>query len=154
MEGSKTITTEITLKAVIDRMKDHVFYLGEAVKATPQLMEIGAKLQASADEDPILKDFISDSTSIVANLLSRVLGLTTYTNSGTAVTFTTSSPANTPDINAQLKDYIVNFMATYVLEAWLNLSKPDEAARFKEIRNRLETEITQLGAQRKKPTRE
>lgn len=154
MEGSKTITTEVTYASIMERMKDHVYYLGESVKSNPQLVEIGAKLQASADEDPVLKDFIKDATAIVCNLISRSLGLTTYEDSeGTDVTFTTKAPANSPDISAQLKDYITNYMATYVLESWLRIIKADEANRFSDMRNRLENEIVLLSTQRNKPTR-
>lgn len=153
MEGSKTITTEITLSDIMNRVKDHVYYLGESVKSDARLVELGAKIQASNDEDPVLKDFISDATSIVSNLVSRTLGLTTYNNEGTKITFTTKATANAPDVGAQLKDYATNYVATYVLESWLKIVKPDEAPRFVETRTRLEQEIVLLAAQRSKPSR-
>lgn len=155
MEGSKSITTEVTYASIMERMKDHVYYLGESIKSNPQLVEVGAKLQASADEDPVLKDFIKDATSIVCNIVSRALGITTYADGGDGanITFTTKAPANTPDLSAQLKDYITNYMATCVMESWLKIIKADEAVRFAEMRNRLENEIVLLSTQRSKPTR-
>lgn len=153
MEGSKTITTQIVINDILLRMKDQAYYIGESAKADPRLVEISAKIQASDDDDPILKDYISDSTSIVCNLLSRMLGETSYQNEGSNVTFTTKAKANTPDIDAQLKDYIVNYMSTYILKNWLNVIKADEAQRFNDMLTRLENEIIQLAARRTKPER-
>lgn len=153
MEGSKTITTQIVINDILLRMKDQAYYIGESAKADPRLVEISAKIQASDDDDPILKDYISDSTSIVCNLLSRMLGETSYQNEGSNVTFTTKAKANTPDIDAQLKDYIVNYMSTYILKNWLNVVKADEAQRFNDMLTRLENEIIQLAARRSKPER-
>ena len=153
MEGSKTITTQIVINDILLRMKDQAYYIGESAKADPRLVEISAKIQASDDDDPILKDYISDSTSIVCNLLSRMLGETSYQNEGSNVTFTTKAKANTPDIDAQLKDYIVNYMSTYILKNWLNVVKADEAQRFNDLLTRLENEIIQLAARRAKPER-
>lgn len=153
MEGSKLITTEISVPSIMLRMKDHVYYMGESAKADPRLVEIGAKMQASDDEDPILNDFINDATSIVSNLLSRVMGETTYSKDESTITFMTKSTANTPDIEEQVADYIANYMATYVLENWLNVIKPDESKRFSENRTRLENEIVILAARRSKPER-
>lgn len=153
MEGSKTITTQIVINDILLRMKDQAYYIGESAKADPRLVEISAKIQASDDDDPILKDYISDSTSIVCNLLSRMLGETSYQNEGSNVTFTTKAKANTPDIDVQLKDYIVNYMSTYILKNWLNVVKADEAQRFNDMLTRLENEIIQLAARRSKPER-
>lgn len=153
MEGSKTITTEIVIQDILLRMKDHAYYIGESAKADPRSVEISAKIQASDDDNPILKDYISDATSIVCNLLSRMIGETNYENDDSNITFTTKAKTNTPNINAQLKDYIVNYMSTYILKNWLNVIKADEAQRFNDMLIRLENEIIQLAARRTKPER-
>lgn len=153
MEGSKTITTQIVINDILLRMKDQAYYIGESAKADPRLVEISAKIQASDDDDPILKDYISDATSIVCNLLSRMIGETSYQNDDSNITFTTKAKSNTPDIEAQLKDYIVNYMSTYILKNWLNVVKADEAQRFDAMLTRLENEIIQLAARRTKPER-
>lgn len=153
MEGSKTITTEIVIKDILLRMKDHAYYIGESAKADPRFVEISAKIQASDDDNPILKDYISDATSIVCNLLSRMIGETNYENDDSNITFTTKAKTNTPNIDAQLKDYIVNYMSTYILKNWLNVIKADEAQRFNDMLTRLENEIIQLAARRTKPER-
>ena len=153
MEGSKTITTEIVIQDILLRMKDHAYYIGESAKADPRSVEISAKIQASDDDNPILKDYISDATSIVCNLLSRMIGETNYENDDSSITFTTKAKTNTPNINAQLKDYIVNYMSTYILKNWLNVIKADEAQRFNDMLIRLENEIIQLAARRTKPER-
>lgn len=153
MEGSKTITTEIVIQDILLRMKDHAYYIGESAKADPRFVEISAKIQASDDDNPILKDYISDATSIVCNLLSRMIGETNYENDDSNITFTTKAKTNTPNIDAQLKDYIVNYMSTYILKNWLNVVKADEAQRFNDMLTRLENEIIQLAARRSKPER-
>ncbi len=153
MEGSKTITTEIVIQDILLRMKDHAYYIGESAKADPRFVEISAKIQASDDDNPILKDYISDATSIVCNLLSRMIGETNYENDDSNITFTTKAKTNTPNIDAQLKDYIVNYMSTYILKNWLNVIKADEAQRFNDMLTRLENEIIQLAARRTKPER-
>lgn len=153
MEGSKLITTEVSIQNIMLRMKDHAYYLGESLKSDPRMVEIAAKIQASDDENPILSDFINDSTSITSNLLSRVMGETTYSKDEDYITFQTRATSNTPDIESQLGDYIINYMATYMLEKWLNVIKADEAKRFTEDRSRFENEIVLLAARRSKPER-
>lgn len=153
MEGSKSISVTVTSAKVLERVQDQVYYLGESIKSNPALVELGAKIQASSDEDPILNDFISDSVSIVNNLLSRTIGLTTYTNNKTTISFTSKATKNTPDLQTQLQDYVLNYISTYVMEQWLSVVKSDEAARFGQVRERLEHEIVLLAAQRSKPTR-
>ena len=153
MEGSKLITKEVSIQLIMLRMKDHAYYIGESLKSDPRMVEIAAKIQASDDENPILSDFINDATSITSNLLSRVMGETTYAKDDDSITFQTRATSNTPDIESQLGDYIINYMATYMLEKWLNVIKSDEAKRFTEDSTRLENEIVLLAARRLKPER-
>lgn len=153
MEGSKSLTPQIAVKTLLLRVKDQAYYIGESAKSDPRLVEISAKIQASDDDDPILKDFVSDATSVVCNLLSRMLGETSYSNEGENTTFTIKAVANTPDLQDQLADYITNYMSTSILRNWLNTVKSDEAKRFDEKLVRLETELIQLSARRLKPER-
>lgn len=154
MEGSKSLTPQVSVKNLLLRVKDQAYYIGESAKSSPNLVEISAKIQASDDDDPILKDYISDATSVVCNLLSRMLGETSYSDEGENITFTIKASANTPDyMQEQLVDYITNYMSTSILRSWLNVIKSDEAKRFEELLVRLETEIIQLSARRLKPER-
>lgn len=157
MEGSKTVTTEVILTNLLAQMKDHTYYMGEAMKSDSRLIELGAKLQASDDDDTVLMDFVNNGISKVANLLTRVLGITTYkvdTNSTKKVTFTTKAVANFPqDQSDTLKGNISSYLSCLSLFEWLQLIKPDEAPRFKEKSEQLEVEIMNLSAQRSKPTR-
>lgn len=153
MEGSKSLTPQIAVKTLLLRVKDQAYYIGESAKSDPRLVEISAKIQASDDDDPILKDFVSDATSVVCNLLSRMLGETSYSNEGENIAFTIKAAANTPDLQDQLVDYITNYMSTSILRNWLNTVKSDEAKRFDEKLVRLETELIQLSARRLKPER-
>lgn len=154
MEGSKIITTEIGIQEILLRMKDHAYYIGESAKADPRFVEISAKIQASDDDDPILKDYISDATSIVCNLMSRMIGETSYEKDDSTISFITRAKTNTPEyIDEHLKDYIINYMSTYILRNWLNVIKADEAQRFNDMLTRLENEIIQLAARRTKPER-
>lgn len=154
MEGSKSLTPQVSVKNLLLRVKDQAYYIGESAKSNPNLVEISAKIQASDDDDPILKDYISDATSVVCNLLSRMLGETSYSDEGENITFTIKASANTPEyMQEQLVDYITNYMSTSILRSWLNVIKSDEAKRFEELLIRLETEIIQLSARRLKPER-
>lgn len=154
MEGSKIITTEIGIQEILLRMKDHAYYIGESAKADPRFVEISAKIQASDDDDPILKDYISDATSIVCNLMSRMIGETSYEKDDSTISFITRAKTNAPEyIDEHLKDYIINYMSTYILRNWLNVIKADEAQRFNDMLTRLENEIIQLAARRTKPER-
>lgn len=153
MEGSKSLTPQVVVKNILLRVKDQAYYIGESAKSDPRLVEISAKIQASDDDDPILKDYLSDATSVVCNLLSRMLGETSYTDGDGNITFTIKAAANTPDLQDQLVDYITNYMSTAILRSWLNVIKSDEAKRFEEMLVRLETELIQLSARRLKPER-
>lgn len=153
MEGSKSLTPQVVVRDLLLRVKDQAYYIGESAKSDPRLVEISAKIQASDDDDPILKDYVSDATSVVCNLLSRMLGETSYTDRDGNITFTVKAAANTPDLQDQLVDYITNYMSTAILRSWLNVIKSDEAKRFEEMLVRLETELIQLSARRLKPER-
>ena len=154
MEGSKKIEVSITIKSILERMKDMSYYIGESAKSNPQIIELGAKIQASDDEDPLLNDFISDGLSIVSNLLSAMVGESKYASSQGIITISVSATSNTPDIGSELKDYATNYLSAYTLEKWLEMIKPDESARYKENRSRMEAEMAKLAARRKKPVRE
>lgn len=153
MEGSKSLTPQVVVGDLLLRVKDQAYYIGESAKSDPSLVEISAKIQASDDDDPILKDYVSDATSVVCNLLSRMLGETSYTDGDGNITFTIKAAANTPDLQDQLVDYITNYMSTAILRSWLNVIKSDEAKRFEEMLVRLETELIQLSSRRLKPER-
>lgn len=153
MEGSKNLTPQVVVKNILLRVKDQAYYIGESAKSDPRLLEISAKIQASDDDDPILKDYVSDATSVVCNLLSRMLGETSYTDGDGNIAFTIKAAANTPDLQDQLVDYITNYMSTAILRSWLNVIKSDEAKRFEEMLVRLETELIQLSSRRLKPER-
>lgn len=154
MEGSKSIKPSVSLNSLLLRVKDQAYYIGESAKSDPKMVEISAKIQASDDDNPVLNDFVSDSISTVCNLLSRMLGETSYDKSGDSIIFTVKAPVNTPDyLQTQLNDYVLNYMATNILKNWLNMVKSDEAKRFEETVLRLENEIIQLSARRTKPER-
>lgn len=156
MEGSKVLTLKLTTQSLFAQMKEHSYYLGEALKSDPQLMELAAKIQASNDDDIVLRDFVQSGGTKLGNLLSRVLGKTSYSwNEGkTEVTFTTNAVANFMDSQRlTLQDNMLNYLSYYVLSKWLNLIKPDECKRFEDLLVEIEGDMRQLGAQRDKPVR-
>lgn len=156
MEGSKILTLELTTQSLFAQMKEHSYYLGEALKSDPQLMELAAKVQASDDDDTVLKDFIQSGGNKLGNLLSRVLGKTSYTWDAekTKITFTTNAVANFMDSQKlTLQDSMLNYLSYYVLSKWLNLIKPNECERFEKLLLEIEGDMRQLGAQRDKPVR-
>lgn len=156
MEGSKVLPLKLTIQALFAQMKEHSYYLGEALKSDPKLMELAAKIQASDDDDPILKDFIQSGGTKLGNLLSRVLGKTSYAWDAekTTITFTTSAVANFMSSQEDtLKDNMLSYLSYYVLSKWLNLIKPNECDRFEKLLLEIEEDMRQLGAQRDKPKR-
>lgn len=157
MEGSKTITMELTTSDLLSQMEEHSYYLGEALKSDPQVIELAAKLQASSDDYSILKDFVQAGATRLGNIASRVIGKTVYewADSGkTSITFTTYAVANFMDAQVEtFKDTMLNYLSYYVLSKWLKIIKPDEAPRFEQELVTLEEDMRQLGAQRDKPTR-
>lgn len=159
MEGSKTLTLALTTKELFAQMKEHSYYIGEALKTTPELIELAAKIQASDNDDNVLKDFVQEGGTKIGNILSRVVGKTSYAwssslESGKTITFTTKAVANFMDSQKEaLKDSMLNYLSYYILAKWLTLIKPDEAGRFSKELVSLEEDIRQLGAQRDKPNR-
>lgn len=156
MEGSKEIVLEITKADLASQMKEHSYYLGEALKSNAQFIELAAKLQASDDDDTVLMDFIKEGSTKMGNVLSRVVGKTSYKwdEGKTKVTFTTNAVANFMDAQKDtLKDSMVSYISAYILYKWLNLMKPDECPRFATVLSDLEEDMRQLGAQRDKPVR-
>lgn len=156
MEGSKVITLELTSKSLFEQMKEHSYYLGEALKTDPKLAELAAKIQANDDDDTILKDFIQEGGTKLGNILSRVLGKTSYAWDGgkTKITFTTNAVSNFMESQKEtIKDNMLSYLSYYTLAKWLNLIKPDESSRFDARLGEIEEELRLLGAQRDKPTR-
>lgn len=156
MEGSKTITLELTISQLFEKMKSQSYIIGESLKSNPQLIELAAKIQASDDDDKDLKDIAVDGSTKLGNLLSRVLGKTKYewSEEGKKVTFTVNAVANFMDAQQNtLKDSMKSYLGCYTLRHWLNLIKPDECQRFDVLLKDLEEEMRQLGAQRDRPTR-
>ena len=156
MEGSKTITLELTIGQLFEKMKSQSYIIGESLKSNPQLIELAAKIQASDDDNNDLKDIVVDGSTKLANLLGRVLGKTKYvwSSEGEKVTFTVNAVANFMDAQQDtLKDSMKSYLGCYTLRHWLNLIKPDECQRFDVLLKDLEEEMRQLGAQRDRPTR-
>lgn len=162
MEGSKILTLELTTKDLFAQMKDQSYLLGESLKSNPQLIELAAKIQASDDDDVTLQDFAQAGGTKLGNILSRVLGKTSYewqeTGEGPSkvkkLIFTTNAVANFMDSQQDtLKDSMLHYLSCYILSKWLNLIKPDESQRFEVMLKDLEEDMRQLGAQRDKPKR-
>ncbi len=162
MEGSKTLTLELTTKDLFAQMKDQSYLIGESLKSNPQVMELAAKIQASDDDDVTLQDFAQAGGTKLGNILSRVLGKTSYKwqeaqegdQKVKKLIFTTNAVANFMDSQKEtLKDSMLNYLSVYILSKWLNLIKPDESARFEAMLKELEEDMRQLGAQRDKPKR-
>lgn len=156
MQGSKTITLEITQANLFAQMKDHSYYLGEALKSDQRIAELAAKIQAGDDDDDVLKDFIKSGGGKLNNIMSTVLGKTTYSwdVNNTKITFTTKAVSNFMQSQEDaLKGAMLDYLSNYVLAKWLNLIKPDEAKRFEEQLIMLEQDLRLLGSQREKPVR-
>jgi hypothetical protein len=141
-------------------MKEHSYYLGEALKSDGKLAELAAKIQASDDDDSVLTDFIKAGGVKLANILSTALGKTVYKytpasgDTGASFTFTVNAVANFMDAQKDtLKESMLNYLSNYVLAKWLNLIKPDEAQRFETQMAELTADMRLLGTHRNKPVR-
>ena len=78
MEGSKELQMTLTMTELFEQMKDQSYLIGESLKSNPQVMELAAKIQASDDDDLTLRDFAQAGGTKLGNILSRVLGKTSY----------------------------------------------------------------------------
>jgi len=154
MEGSKIFVCEIGIDDVFSRMKDKSYYIGESLKSDPKYIELAAKLQASDDENPILCDFMSNSVTIISNILSSLIGETSYEKTDETILLTIRAKSNTPDyVENQLVDYITNYMSIYILTQWLDLINPNSSKTFEDSLLKLENEIRILSSRRTKPER-
>lgn len=156
MEGSKTITTVIKLSDVVIGVQTNSYYAGEARKDSTDMLEAGARIQASDDEDDLLKDYIKTGVTKLTNVLTKILGETTcaWGADDVDVTFTTKTVANFMDSQKDslllaMKDYLVDTC----LRDWLALMKPGEEKLFENKLTELSTEIRVLASHRKKPVR-
>jgi len=157
MEGSKSITLTIQNSNILDRVKSGAYYVGEATKG--ELLEVAAMLQASADDDTILKDFLKEASSKACNVLQRYIGTTSVVVTALTVVFTTaatvnffaegSSPYTYP---VGLDKAVTDYMANYILREW---TKPIPATSntFAEKVVRNEQTIRELACHRMKPNR-
>lgn len=154
MEGSKILNCEIVKSEIFAKMKDSSYYIGESMKSDPRAVELAAKIQASDDEDPKLIDIMANAVSVVANIISSMVGETSYEQTDDSLVFTVRAKSNVPDyMESQLSGYITNYMSTYILYGWLELVSPESAKTFNESLSRLEKEIRILGSRRTKPER-
>lgn len=154
MEGSKTISTVIKLADVVIGVQANSYYAGEARKDNTELLEAGARIQASDDEDELLKDYIKTGVTKLTNVLTKILGETTCVWGTDDVTFTTKTVANFMDSQKDslllaMKDYLVDTC----LRDWLALMKPGEEKLFENKLTELSAEIRVLASHRKKPVR-
>lgn len=159
MEGSKKLTIELKLKDLLFKVKTNSYYIGEARKDIQGMDLLGARIQSSDDDDDILVDFLKSSFSKIGNILTKLIGessfVAVYTQTDTAkVTFTINTAANfmesqLPVVKSISEDYAVD----YVLMEWFSSNKPDESKLFADKIGLLESDIRAIAVHRKKPVR-
>lgn len=164
MEGSKTITLTILYDDIIGRVQSGSYYVGEAAKG--KLLEVAAMLQASSDDDTVIKDFLKEASSKACNVLQRYVG-TTAVNTENATTgmtansikFTTDATVNFEGVGTSAYTYpkpienaVADYVTNYILREW---TKPIPATSNifakKVVAN--EQTIRDLCCYRNKPTR-
>lgn len=104
----------------------------------------------------MLKDLAQEGGTKLGNILSRVIGKTSYSwdENKTKISFTTNAVSNFMESQKEtIKDNMLSYLSYYTLAKWLNLIKPDEATRFEQRLVEIEEELRLLGAQRDKPKR-
>ena len=102
------------------------------------------------------KDLAQEGGTKLGNILSRVIGKTSYSwdENKTKISFTTNAVSNFMESQKEtIKDNMLSYLSYYTLAKWLNLIKPDEATRFEQRLVEIEEELRLLGAQRDKPKR-
>lgn len=159
MEGSKKLAIELSVKDILLKAKTNSYYIGEARKDVQGMDLLGARIQSSDDDDDILVDFTKSSFSKIGNLLTRLIGessyVATYTPVDTAkVEFTINATANFMDSQLPVvKGIIGDYAVSCILMEWLLSNKPDEARVFADKIASLESEIRYISTARKKPIR-
>ena len=151
-EGDMICAAEFATQANINFMASHA----KGLICTPMSAELAAKLQANDDDDTVLKDLAQEGGTKLGNILSRVLGKTSYSwdENKTKIIFTTNAVSNFMETQKEtIKDNMLSYLSYYTLAKWLNLIKPDEAPRFDNRLGEIEEELRLLGAQRDKPKR-
>ena len=131
----KTIEIKLSRKALLDRIKTHCYYTGEARKQIGYPEQLAAAIQAGDDDYNQLNDHTKTAISEIAKLLSRFLGVCSTSERGDAahpdifdIIFTLQTPHNFPnEICSQLELTIENFATMRTLQLWLAQHKPDEA---------------------------
>ena len=151
-EGDFICAAEFATTKNINFMATHA----KGLICTPMSAELAAKLQANDDDDTVLKDLAQEGGTKLGNILSRVLGKTSYSwdENKTKIIFTTNAVSNFMETQKEtIKDNMLSYLSYYTLAKWLNLIKPDEAPRFDNRLGEIEEELRLLGAQRDKPKR-
>lgn len=90
------MTLTVPYSKVLDRVKSSAYYVGEAAKN--DLQDVAAQLQASEDDDDVLKDYLKEAATKCVHVIQHFVGTTrieTLSESGVeSLLFTTQATAN------------------------------------------------------------
>lgn len=165
MEGSKTITLTVMYSDILGRVQSGSYYVGEAAKG--KLLEVAALLQASSDDDIVLKDFLKEASSKACNVLQRYVGTTSVNvanasqgSTADSVKFTTQASVLFNAAGASsaytypkpLEGAVADYITNYTLREWTK-PIPTTSNEFAKKVAVNEQTIRELCCYRNKPTR-
>ena len=90
------MTLTLPFSKVLDRVKSSVYYIGEAAKN--ELQDVAAQLQASEEDDDVLKDYLKEAATKCVHVIQHYVGTTRMETLsdvyGDKLLFTTQATAN------------------------------------------------------------
>lgn len=153
MEGNLEFGFVIPLKDVMDMIKTNSFYRGERVKD-----EIGvnaARLQASSDNDDVLKDEVNIATADVVTLITRNLGRCTVKYAEDNFTFSGLGASNFPydELKSSVENLIKVYLFDKALEGWMMINMPNEVQALGQRSAADAEKLRQILVERQRPVR-
>lgn len=152
---------KLTIKPyiVIERIKTHSYYTGEARKQAGYPPLLAAAIQASDDEIDQLNDHMQLSVAEIGKILSRYLAeCHTMKNIDkeqpdiSSIDFSLTIPQNFPcHILPQIEQAIENYITMRTLHLWLSQQKPDEANIISNETQQIVYQICEMLTMRKRP---
>ena len=149
-----TIEIKFNKQSVLERIKTHCYYTGEARKQIGYPETLAAAMQAGDDDDEQLNDHIKAALCEAAKLLSQLLP-SCRMHQGSDTLFTIVVPHNFPTETVSLLESTIEYFSImHTLQLWLSQHKPDEANIASGEAQKTLYHLRELLSIRKRPTME
>lgn len=118
----------ITINNIITAVKQLLAVLGKRM-TTPEGQKLFSNVTlSSAEQDPILKQYVNSSTHNVEAVLKRFITSTTTT--ATDITFNFSTTRGDTDFDARVKDMAESYITLNTVSQYLAPIHPDRAKQY------------------------